>query len=112
MRRYSRLFMVTAMVLSACCNGGSPTAPPVQRTNLSGVVHELNPPVFTRIPGARLTIQGKTTTSNADGEFRFTDLTPGATVLRLEKEGFRTREQPLTLRVGDNNTSQEMLPAP
>lgn len=113
MRRYSRFLLLIAVVLSSSCNGGSsPTAPTAPVTNLSGVVHELNPPVFTRIPGARVSMQGKSATTNADGEFRFTDLTPGATVLHLEKEGFRTRDQPMTLRVGENNTSQEMLPAP
>lgn len=113
MRRYSLVFMVLAVVITSSCNGGSsPTAPAPLKTNLSGVVHELNPPVFTRIPGARVSMQGKSATTNADGEFRFLDLTPGATVLHLEKEGFRTRDQPLTLKAGENNTSQEMLPAP
>ena len=109
MRRFA---LLPLLVLLLACNGGSPTAPSFQRANLSGVVHELNPPVFTRIPGATVTIQGQTATTNANGEFRFENLTPGATVLNLQKEGFRTRDQPLTLEPGNNTTSQEMLPAP
>jgi hypothetical protein len=107
--RRSSLLPLLALVLA--CSGGSPTEPAVQRASLSGVVHELNPPVFTRIPGARVSIQGQTATTNANGEFRFENLTPGATVLNLQKEGFRTRDQPLTLEPGNNTTSQEMLPA-
>ena len=110
MRRYSLLFLLIVTILAFGCGGESPTSPGTQRATLNGVVHELNPPLFTRIPGARVTIQGQTATTNAIGEFRFTNLTPGATVLNLQKEGFRTRDQPLTLRAGDNNTSQEMLP--
>ncbi len=110
MRRSSHLFLILALALSFACGGGSPTSPGTQRANLSGVVHELNPPEFTRIPGARVTIQGQTATTNATGEFRFTNLTPGATVLNLQKAGFRTRDQPMTLASGENNTSQEMLP--
>jgi hypothetical protein len=112
MRRYSSAVMLIVMALSFGCSGGSPTSPGTQRANLSGVVHELNPPLFTRIPGARVTIQGQSATTSSTGEFRFTNLTPGATVLNLQKEGFRTRDQPMTLAAGENNTSQEMLPAP
>ncbi len=112
MRRHTLLVLLAVMALSAACNDGSPTAPAAPRANLSGVVHELNPPAFTRIPGARVAIQGQTATTNANGEFRFSNLTPGDTVLNLQKEGFRTRDQPLTLQAGENNTSQEMLPAP
>jgi hypothetical protein len=112
MRRYSPLLLLTVVILSSACGGGSPTAPAAQRANLSGVVHELNPPTFTRIPGARVAMQGQTATTNGNGEFRFTNLAPGPTVLNLQKEGFRTRDQPLTLNAGENNTSQEMLPAP
>lgn len=108
--RRAALLLLFAIV--ACSGGSSPTEPRAPVANLSGIVHELNPPTFTRIPGVRLTIQGQTTTSDANGTFRLTGLAAGDTVLTLEKEGFRTRNQPLTLKTGENTTSQEMLPAP
>ena len=111
MRAIHRLLATTILLVLFSCGGDSPTSPSPPKAALSGVVHELNPPIFTRIAGAQVTIQGKSALSNAGGEFRFTDLTPGPTVLTLQKEGFRTRDQPLTLQPGENTTSQEMLPA-
>lgn len=106
------LLLAAVAILGLACGGGGGNSPTTPSTNLSGIVHELNPPVFTRIPGAAVSIQGRSTTTDANGEFRFTDLQPGATILTLSKTGFRTRDQPLTLHAGENTTSQEMLPAP
>lgn len=106
-RRYLILPLILLGSILGCGGDSSPTAP---TATLTVIVHELNPPVFTRIPGAAVSIQGKAAVTNANGECRFTNLTTGPATLSLAKEGFRSREQPITLLPGENTTSQEMLP--
>jgi hypothetical protein len=107
MRRAAML--VSLLLLVAGCGGGS-SSPTEPTTNLNVVVHELNPPTFTRIPGVALAIQGKSAVSDARGEARFTNLQPGETTLSLSKSGYRSRNQPIRVNPGENTTSQEMLP--
>ena len=106
-RRHLILALILLGSILRCGGDSSPTAP---TATLTVIVHELDPPVFTRIPGAAVSIQGKSAVTDARGECRFTNLTPGPTTLSLAKEGFRSRDQPITLLPGVNTTSQEMLP--
>ena len=105
MKAFSLLATLTFVL--GCSGGGSPTEP---TSSLMVIVHELDPPTFTRIPGASVRIQGQSAVTDASGECRFSNLTAGPTTLSLSKAGFRSRDQPITLLPGSNTSSQEMLP--
>ncbi|MBA7629995.1 hypothetical protein ES703_37503 [subsurface metagenome] len=66
--------------------GFVPIPPPV--ANLYGVVTDTETGL--PIAGVKVTIDGLTTYTNADGSYGFTGLTPGSYTITFEKEGYET----------------------
>ncbi len=86
----------------------------LQTGNLYGLVTDNN---GTRLPGVTITASGQGAPqiqiTNAQGEFRFLNLTPGAYNVKAELEGFSTVDYPnVQIWVGRNTSIKiQMSPA-
>jgi hypothetical protein len=96
-------------VLLAGCSGGSSgegggdgTTPPLQagKGAISGLL--IND-VFRPVPGGLVLIQelGLTATSDASGQFSFTDLEPGSYLLRVQADGHESVPQRVEVKAGE-----------
>lgn len=63
--------------------------PIVQLANLFGVVTDAQAGL--PISGVRVSINGYTIFTDANGSYSFTDLTPGAYTIEFSKEGYETK---------------------
>jgi Carboxypeptidase regulatory-like domain len=100
--------LVVATVLAGCSDGGgngdgpTTTAPPLQagKGAIAGLV--IND-VFRPVPGALVLLQpgGLTTNSDASGQFTYTNLEPGAYVLRIQADEHEAAPTSVEVRAGE-----------
>lgn len=97
--------LLFTLALAACNGGGGdgPSAPPANLANVFGSVHVLGG--TTRVPGVTVNTQGRSTTSDASGNFAFTGLAAGSTDISLMRAGYRATTITVTLAPGDNTVS-------
>jgi hypothetical protein len=100
-------FLLVATALSGCSDGGGSdeptgTTPPLQagKGAIAGLV--IND-VFRPVPNALVLLQpsGLTATSNDQGQFTFTNLEPGAYVLRIQADGHEAAPTNAEVRAGE-----------
>lgn len=79
---------------------------------LSGTITGLSAGSVTALEGATVTLQGKTATTDAEGEFSIEDLTAGAATLVIAKEGYWSETKDISLVPGTNPLNQLLIALP
>lgn len=115
------LVLATSMALTACGNDSNsnnnpsnpdpkPTDPtPTQKTSLSGKV--INKDTLEPIPNVTIKANGKTTTTNAQGNYTLTDIAVGPTVITLSANGFISQSISHTLQTTANSLDFRLMSA-
>jgi hypothetical protein len=96
--------IVILLALFAACDSGTNSS----RAILTGRAHVLGE--TTAVPGATVSAQGRTTQTDANGNFRLDDLTPGSTAVTITKTGFQVFNTVVDLPVGSINFSFAIEP--
>ena len=107
LRLYALALVGALLLLSA------PVAAQLQTGNLYGTVSDQQ---GAALPGVTVTLSGQgapqVQVSNAQGQFRFLNLSPGSYGLKAELEGFSTIDYPnITINVGRNTSIEVTLQA-
>lgn len=115
MKALLALLLVSALALAGCgdkgggtSTGGSTTNPPLQagKGAIAGLV--IND-VYRPVPDALVLLSnGLTATTDASGQFTFTNLEPGAYIARVQAEGHEAAPQPIDVVAGEY-TEAELL---
>lgn len=90
MKLFTIGLLIGVVLLLFGCGGDTGTGP--SGSILSGRTQILNdgsPLAPVAVAGATVTAQGRTATTDANGDFRIEDLTPGPTTITITKTGFR-----------------------
>lgn len=101
-----KVILISIILLAAltACDSGTDSS----RAILVGRAHVLGE--TTAVPGATVTAQGRTTVTDANGNFRFDDLTPGSTTITITKTGFKLFTTTVDLPQGSINFSFAIEP--
>ena len=97
------LFIVLAL-FTGCDDNGTNSS----RALLTGRAHVLGE--STAVPDATVTAQGRSTLTDAGGNFRLEDLAPGPTMVTITKAGFKPFFTTVDLPVGSINFSFAIEP--
>ena len=84
--------------------------PPPELANLYGIVtfRETGAP----LEGVKVSVDGITTYTNASGEYSISNQSPGSYTMTLEKEGYETLSDTVTIVEGNNKIDAEMTLVP
>ena len=98
------IFIILLALFTACDDNGTNSS----RAILTGRAHVLGE--STAVPGATVVAQGRSTVTDANGDFRLDDLTPGTTTVTITKAGFKPFSAAVNLPVGSINFSFAIEP--
>lgn len=83
-------------------------APPAGRASLSGKVTDST--TGEAIPGATITLDSVQVTADGSGNYSFDDLEPGSYSFSVEKGGYNSMSQDITLSEGQNQLNVALVP--
>lgn len=95
------LLLLSLSIVLGCSGGGSSPTEPTGQALFRGLILDFDGDA--PIGDATVTVQGRVTTSAADGSCSISDLATGATVILTRKSGYGPVDRPVTLVPGDNN---------